>query len=65
MLVLFKSVLTNFWWTTKRGEGLVWQKILQVFHDLVGAVRIVPSVFLFIPSLSKKNKARCIKMNRN
>lgn len=65
MYCCWSSLLTGFWWRSRRSEGLVGQKILQVFHDLVGAVRVVPSVLLFIPSLTTKSEGRHIEMKRN
>lgn len=43
---------------------MVWQKVLQIFHDLVGAVSVVPSVFFFIPSLieGEEKKVRHTEM---
>lgn len=33
------------------GQRAVWKQVLQVFHNLVGAVRVVPPVLFFIASL--------------
>lgn len=44
-------LLTRLRWRSRGHEGAVRQQVLQVFHDLVGAVRVVPPVLLFIPSL--------------
>lgn len=51
---LLGSLLTGLWWRGWGNKGSVWQQVFQVFHDLVGAVCVVPPVLLFIPSLENK-----------
>lgn len=43
---------------SRGGEGAVRHQVLQVFHDLVGAVCVVPAVLLFIPSLGRERWRR-------
>lgn len=49
---LLRCLLTGLWWRGWGNKGSVWQQVFQVFHDLVGAVCVVPPVLLFIPSLN-------------
>lgn len=48
---LFRGSLTRLRRGGRRDEGAVWQQVLQVFHHLVGAVCVVPSVLFLLPSL--------------